>query len=54
MKVLIMGLPGAGKSTLADLLPRFYDVDSGAIEIDGINIKKYNLRDLRKRMGYVM
>ena len=48
-----MGASGAGKSTIADLLPRFYDVEKGEILLDGINIKDYKLKDLRSLMGIV-
>ncbi|MDR2979827.1 MAG: ABC transporter ATP-binding protein/permease [Bacteroidales bacterium] len=51
--VALVGPSGAGKSTLADLLPRFYDVSSGAILLDGINIKKYRIGDLRSLFGIV-
>jgi len=49
----IVGPSGAGKSSLVDLIPRFYDVDSGAILIDGIDIRKINVKSLRSRMGIV-
>ncbi len=53
-KVLaLVGASGAGKTTIADLLPRFYDVIDGGIYIDGINIKEYKLKDLRSLMGIV-
>ncbi|MCB0509602.1 MAG: ABC transporter ATP-binding protein, partial [Bacteroidetes bacterium] len=51
--VALIGPSGAGKTTLADLLPRFYDVLNGSIEIDGIDIRKYAKRDLRNLMGVV-
>jgi subfamily B ATP-binding cassette protein MsbA len=51
--IAIVGLSGAGKSTMVDLLPRFYDVTSGEIIIDGINIKDINLNSLRKLFGIV-
>ena len=51
--IALVGASGAGKSTLADLLPRFYDVTNGHIEIDGIDIKNYQLKDLRNLMGIV-
>ena len=51
--VALVGQSGAGKSTIADLLPRFYDVSSGEICIDGINIKSVLTKDLRKQMGIV-
>lgn len=50
-KVAIVGENGVGKSTLAKLLMRFYDVNSGTISINGIDLKKYDLDSLRKRIG---
>lgn len=52
-KVGVVGLSGAGKSTLANLLLRFDEVDSGAIKIDGINIKDVRQDDLRRQIAYV-
>ena len=51
--VAIVGHSGAGKSTIADLLIRFYDVVEGSISIDNINVKKINLSELRNLMGVV-
>jgi ABC-type multidrug transport system fused ATPase/permease subunit len=51
--VALVGASGAGKSTIADLLPRFYDVQSGGIFIDGIDIRDVSLRSLRHLMGIV-
>ena len=51
--VALVGQSGSGKSTMADLLPRFYDVDSGEILVDGINIKDLKVVDLRSTMGNV-
>lgn len=51
--VAIVGKSGAGKSTIADLLPRFMDVDKGEILIDGIDIRNYRIKDLRNLMGIV-
>ncbi|MBS1484722.1 MAG: ABC transporter ATP-binding protein [Clostridium sp.] len=48
-----IGATGSGKSTLVNLLPRFYDVTRGEILIDGINIKDWPLHDLRRNLGFV-
>src|SRR6266576_1164347 len=52
--VAVVGHTGAGKTTLISLLMRFYDVQKGAIRIDGVNIKDMNLKDLRSRFGTVL
>ena len=52
-KIALVGNSGGGKSTIVNLLPRFYDVSRGTIEIDGIDIKKYKLKSLRKKIGIV-
>jgi ATP-binding cassette, subfamily B, multidrug efflux pump len=49
----IVGPPGSGKSTIAHLIPRFYDVTSGAITIDGQDIREVTLQSLRKAVGVV-
>ena len=51
--VALVGPSGGGKSTLSDLIPRFYDVQSGQILIDGIDIRKYTLESLHRYMGLV-
>ncbi len=51
--VAIVGMSGSGKSTIASLLPRFYDVDSGSIRIDGVDIRKVRLSSLRKQIAIV-
>lgn len=51
--VALVGSSGAGKSTIAVLVPRFYDVTSGSIEIDGRDIREYDLNSLRQRIGTV-
>ncbi len=51
--VALVGQSGSGKSTIANLLTRFYDVNEGEIEIDSINIKDFNLQSLRGLMGLV-
>ncbi len=53
-KIAILGSTGSGKSTLVHMLSRFYDVQKGSIEIDGIDIKKYPLKNLRKNIGLVL
>ena len=53
-KIALVGESGCGKSTFVNLLMRFYEVDSGSIYLDGINIKDYNLYDLRKAISLVM
>ncbi len=52
-KIAIIGTTGSGKSTIINLLPRFYDVTSGEICIDDVNIKDYKLNELRKQIGVV-
>lgn len=50
----ILGSTGSGKSTLVNLLPRFYDVTSGRIVIDGVDIQEYELTELRSMIGMVL
>jgi ATP-binding cassette subfamily B protein len=52
-KLAIVGRTGSGKTTIADLLLRMYDVEKGEILVDGIDIKKHNLSSLRRQIGYV-
>src|SRR5438034_1185219 len=52
--VAIVGHTGAGKTTIISLLMRFYDVQKGAIKIDGVDIKEMDLADLRRRFGVVL
>jgi len=52
--IAVVGHTGAGKTTLISLLMRFYDVQKGAIRIDGVNIKDMDLADLRSRFGVVL
>jgi ATP-binding cassette subfamily B (MDR/TAP) protein 1 len=48
-----VGPSGSGKSTIVQLLERFYDPNSGEVLIDGKNIKEYNLKSFRQKVGYV-
>ena len=50
----ILGPTGSGKSTIANLMCRYYDADSGQVLIDGKNVREYNLQDLRKNVGITM
>ena len=52
--IAVVGHTGAGKTTLISLLMRFYDVQRGAVRIDGLDIKEMNLDDLRNRFGVVL
>lgn len=51
--VAFIGSTGSGKSTLVNLIPRFFDVTEGAICIDGVDIRDMDIKDLRSRLGYV-
>ena len=52
-KIAIVGPTGSGKSTIADLIPRFYDTSGGHIFIDGNDITQFSLKDLRRQIGIV-
>lgn len=51
--VAFIGSTGSGKSTLVNLIPRFFDVSEGSICIDGVDIREMDIKDLRSRLGYV-
>ena len=50
----VIGATGCGKTSLVQLIPRFYDATEGEVLVDGVNVKDYRLDVLRKKMGYVM
>lgn len=50
----IIGGTGSGKSTLVNLIPRFYDVTEGCVKVDGQDVRSYSLKELRERIGIVM
>ncbi|MBZ2020416.1 ABC transporter ATP-binding protein [Streptococcus sanguinis] len=51
--VAFIGSTGSGKSTLVNLIPRFYDVTEGEILVDGVNVQDYQLEDLHNKIGYI-
>ncbi|WP_195989369.1 ABC transporter ATP-binding protein [Clostridium sp. D53t1_180928_C8] len=51
--VAFIGATGSGKSTLINLIPRFYDVTEGEVLVDGVNVKEYDEKYLRNKLGYV-
>lgn len=51
--VAIIGSTGSGKSTLINLIPRFYDASEGEVLVDGINVNKYTQKNLREKLGYI-
>ncbi|GAA0079862.1 MULTISPECIES: ABC transporter ATP-binding protein [Clostridium] len=52
-KVAFIGSTGSGKSTLINLIPRFYDVTKGSIKVDGVDVRKYDLISLRQKIGFI-
>ena len=50
----IMGATGCGKSSLVNLIPRFYEADSGQVLVNGIDVKDYHLKDLREKISFVL
>ncbi|KAJ2833707.1 hypothetical protein GGI24_000740 [Coemansia furcata] len=53
-KVALVGESGCGKSTMIGLVERFYDVESGEVKVDGVNVREYNVRSLRQQVGVIM
>ena len=53
-KIALVGHSGCGKSTMANLLLRLYDLTGGSLLIDGVDIRDYNVRELRRQIGIVM
>lgn len=51
--VAFIGSTGSGKSTLVNLVPRFYDVSEGQVLVDGVDVREYSQHDLREKIGYV-
>src|SRR5699024_3041577 len=51
--IALVGNSGGGKSTVVSLLPRFYDVKSGSVEFDGVDIRKFDLKSLRNNIAFV-
>lgn len=51
--IALVGNSGGGKSTVVNLIPRFYDVNSGSIEIDGVDLRKFSLESLRNQISFV-
>ena len=51
--IAFIGSTGSGKSTLINLIPRFYDVTKGNIKIDGVDVRDYDLKALRKKIGFI-
>ncbi len=52
--IALVGPTGAGKTTIANLLTRFYDVDSGSIRVDGQDVREVKKDDLRRKLGLVL
>ena len=52
--VALVGLTGAGKTTLVSLIPRFYDATAGRVLVDGVDVRRYRVRELREKIGIVL
>lgn len=53
-KIALVGSSGCGKSTITNLILRFYELQKGCIKIDGIDLRNYNVKSLRRQIGFVM
>lgn len=53
-RIALFGPAGAGKTTLVSLIPRFYDVTQGAVEVDGLDVRLWDLGELRRQIGFVL
>lgn len=51
--VAFIGSTGSGKSTLINLIPRFYDVSEGSVSVDGVDVRDYELKTLRRKVGFI-
>ncbi len=51
--IAFIGSTGSGKSSLVNLIPRFYDVTLGRILVDGVDVRRYNLKALRSKIGFI-
>ncbi len=52
--VAIIGATGSGKSSLVNLIPRFYDTVSGTVSVDGVDVREWDIHELRKKIGFVL
>src|SRR6185369_4732999 len=52
--IALVGLTGAGKTTLVSLIPRFYDASAGRVLVDGVDVRKYRIRSLREKIAIVL
>ncbi len=51
--IAFIGSTGSGKSTLINLIPRFYDISTGSIKVDGVDVRRYDLKALREKIGFI-
>ena len=51
--IAVIGSTGSGKSTLINLIPRYYDVTKGSVKVDGVDVRDYNLKALRRKIGFI-